>query len=134
MSIRIDKDLFTIGRRAENDLQLSGKEVSREHAEIFRKEDEYVRRDRESRYGTFVNGDRITGEQKLANLDRLRFGGTDPELLFISQAVGAVERVTDLAVGDLRQLSSLLEGLRAMGSSRILEEVLAVVLDSALDV
>jgi sigma-B regulation protein RsbU (phosphoserine phosphatase) len=31
-------------------------------------------------------------------------------------------------------MSSLLEGLRAMSSSRILEEVLAVVLDSALDV
>ncbi len=45
-----------------------------------------------------------------------------------------MERVTDLAVGDLRQMSSLLEGLRAMSSSRILEEVLAVVLDSALDV
>jgi serine phosphatase RsbU (regulator of sigma subunit)/pSer/pThr/pTyr-binding forkhead associated (FHA) protein len=132
--IRIDKDLFTIGRRSENDLQLSGKEVSREHAEIVRKDDEFVVRDKESRYGTFVNGERVNGERKLDNLARLRFGGTDPELLFISQSVGSVERVTDLAVGDLRQLASLLEGLRAMGSSRILEEVLAVVLDSALDV
>lgn len=132
--IRIDKDLFTIGRRAENDLQLSGKEVSREHAEIIHEAGEFKVRDKGSRYGTFVNGERVEADQKLANLDRLRFGGTDPELLFISQAVGSVERVTDLAVGDLRQLSSLLEGLRAMGSSGILEEVLAVVLDSALDV
>ena len=132
--IRVDKDLFTICRRAENDLQLSGKEVSREHAEIFARKDAFVLRDKGSRYGTFVNGERVNGERKLNNLDRLRFGGTDPELLFISQATGSVERVTDLAVGDLRQLSSLLEGLRAMGSSRILEEVLAVVLDSALDV
>src|ERR1700693_1484834 len=83
--IRVDKDLFTIGRRAENDLHLSGKEVSREHAEIFKKEDNFVLRDGDSRYGPFVNGLRITAEQKLANLDRLRFGGTDPELLFISQ-------------------------------------------------
>jgi serine phosphatase RsbU (regulator of sigma subunit)/pSer/pThr/pTyr-binding forkhead associated (FHA) protein len=132
--IRVDKDLFTIGRRSENDLQLTGKEVSREHAEIARQNGRFLLRDKESRYGTFVNGDRITGEQKLENLDRIRFGGTDPELLFISQDVGTVERVTDLAVGDLRQMSSLLEGLRAMSSSRVLEEVLALVLDSALDV
>ena len=45
--IRIDKDLFTIGRRAENDLQLSGKEVSREHAEITTEGDRYVLRDRD---------------------------------------------------------------------------------------
>jgi sigma-B regulation protein RsbU (phosphoserine phosphatase) len=95
---------------------------------------ENIALDLESRYGTFVNGERIAAEQKLENLDRLRFGSADPELLFISQPVGSVERVTDLAVGDLRQLSSLLEGLRAIGSSQILEEVLAVVLDSALDV
>lgn len=31
-AIRIDNELFTIGRRAENDLRLAGKEVSREHA------------------------------------------------------------------------------------------------------
>jgi serine phosphatase RsbU (regulator of sigma subunit) len=132
--IRIEKDLFTIGRRSENDLQLTGKEVSREHAEIFTQNGRFVLRDKESRYGTFVNGERITGDRILGLLDRIRFGGTDPELLFISQEAGAVERVTDLAVGDLRQMSSLLEGLRAMSSSRILEEVLAVVLDSALDV
>src|SRR5271170_5559986 len=93
--IRVDKEQFTIGRRSENDLQLTGKEVSREHAEIFRRNGGFVLRDRDSRYGTFVNGDRITGEKKLENLDRIRFGGTDPELLFISQEVGAVERVTD---------------------------------------
>lgn len=132
--IRVHKDLFTIGRRSENDLQLTGKEVSREHAEIFSQNGRFVLRDKDSRYGTFINGDRITGERKLESLDRIRFGGTDPELLFISQEVGAVERVTDLAVGDLRQMSSLLEGLRAMSSSRVLEEVLALVLDSALDV
>lgn len=60
--IRIDKDPFTIGRRAENDLQLSGKEESHEHAEILGKEGAFVVRDNESRYGTFVNGERIAAE------------------------------------------------------------------------
>jgi serine phosphatase RsbU (regulator of sigma subunit) len=38
------------------------------------------------------------------------------------------------AVNDLRQLAALLEGLRALGSGRVLDEVLALVLDAAIDV
>ena len=37
------------------------------------------------------------------------------------------------AVGDFRQVAALLEGLRAMGTNRVLDEVLALVLDAALD-
>src|SRR5580658_2349213 len=131
--VRIEKDVFTVGRRSGNDLQLTGPEISRDHAEIVRRDDHYVVRDIESRYGTFVNGERVT-ERKLVQLDRLRFGSNGTELLFIEQGAGAVERVTELAVGDLRQVSLLLEGLRAMGSSRVLDDILALVLDSAIDV
>src|SRR5580658_932212 len=131
--VRIEKDVFTVGRRSGNDLQLTGPEISRDHAEIVRRDDHYVVRDIESRYGTFVNGERVT-ERKLVQLDRLRFGAASTELLFIEQGAGAVERVTELAVGDLRQVSLLLEGLRAMGSSRVLDDILALVLDSAIDV
>src|SRR5438045_829236 len=35
---------------------------------------------------------------------------------------------------ELRQMAALLEGLRALGSGRVLDEVLAMVLDSAIDV
>ncbi len=37
-------------------------------------------------------------------------------------------------MNDLRQLAALLEGLRALGSGRVLDEVLALVLDAAIDV
>jgi len=131
--VRIEKEVFTVGRRAGNDLQLTGLQISRNHAEIVLLNGHYAVRDLESRYGTFVNGERVT-ERKLTQLDRLRFGVESPEVLFIEQGTGAVERVTDLAVGDLRQVSMLLEGLRAMGSSRILDDILALVLDSAIDV
>ena len=131
--VRIDKDVFTIGRRAGNDLQLAGPEISRDHAQILQRNGRHVIRDLESRYGSFVNGERIT-ERQLVNLDRLHFGGNSPELLFVAQGAGGVEQVADLAVGDLRQVSSLLEGLRAMGSSRVLDDILALVLDSAIDV
>jgi phosphoserine phosphatase RsbU/P len=131
--VRIEKDVFTVGRRAGNDLQLNGPEISRDHAEIVRRNGHHAVRDLESRYGAFVNGARVV-DHELALLDRLRFGVASPELLFIDHDTGAVERVTDLAVGDLRQVSSLLEGLRAMGSSRVLDDILALVLDSAIDI
>jgi serine phosphatase RsbU (regulator of sigma subunit) len=131
--VRLEKDVFTVGRRAGNDLELNDAQVSRDHAQIIHKNGDHIVRDLDSRYGSFVNGARIT-EHKLVHLDRIRFGETSPELLFISQAAGAVERVAELAVGDLRQVSSLLEGLRAMGSSRVLDDILALVLDSAIDV
>jgi sigma-B regulation protein RsbU (phosphoserine phosphatase) len=130
--VRIDRDVFTIGRRAGQDLQLNGKEISREHAEIAFVDDHYVLRDKDSRFGTWANAERVT-ERSLAHLDRLRFGDAEPEMTFFI-AAGSVERSTELAIGDLRQISSLLEGLRAVGSSRVLDDVLALVLDSSIDV
>jgi sigma-B regulation protein RsbU (phosphoserine phosphatase) len=132
--VRIEKDTFTVGRRTGNDLQLAGPEISRDHAEIVKNDGHYLLRDLGSTYGTFVNGEKIA-ERQLAQLDKIRFGVHTPELLFIEQgSAGAVERISDLAVGDLRQVSLLLEGLRAMGSSRVLDDILALVLDSAIDV
>jgi hypothetical protein len=38
------------------------------------------------------------------------------------------------AVGDLRQVAVMLEGLRALGSGRVLQDVLALVLDTAIEI
>src|SRR6185369_12277649 len=38
------------------------------------------------------------------------------------------------AVSELRHLAALLEGLRALGSGRVLEDVLTLVLDKAIEV
>jgi serine phosphatase RsbU (regulator of sigma subunit) len=38
------------------------------------------------------------------------------------------------AIGDLRHVAALLEGLRALGSGRVLDDVLALVMDSAIEV
>ena len=56
-----DGEIYRIGRREGNDLQLPGSEVSRDHAEIARRGDDWVLVDRGSRYGTFVNGEQVTG-------------------------------------------------------------------------
>ena len=131
--VPIDKPLFTIGRRSGNDLHLMGSDVSRDHAEIAQVEDRFLVRDRGSRYGTFVNGTQIS-EHPLTHGDRIQLGRTGgAELLFLLDDAPAVERLSTSAVGDLRQVAALLEGLRALGSGRVLDEVLALVMDSAIE-
>ena len=51
-----------------------------------------------------------------------------------TQSPASSDKHTTSAVGDLRQVAALLEGLRALGSGRVLDEVLALVMDSALEV
>lgn len=132
----IDPLPFAIGRRETNQLRLTGGEVSREHAEIVREGDDFVLRDRESRYGTFVNGQPVTTHTLRAG-DQIRLGrGGGADLLFAlaDDMVSASVRSSTNAVGDLRQVAALLDGLRALGSGRVLQDVLALVLDTAIEI
>jgi phosphoserine phosphatase RsbU/P len=135
--VPIVKAPFEIGRRETNDLRLAGSEVSRDHALIENENARFVLRDRNSRYGTFVNGEQIT-EKTLSHGDRVRLGRTGgAEMVFLTEAADApapIEKSTTTAIGDLRQITALLEGLRALGSGRVLDDVLALVLNSAIDV
>jgi hypothetical protein len=133
--VPITKNLLCIGRRTESDLRLVGSDVSREHAEIVQQNGDWILRDKGSRYGTYVNGEAIT-EHKLTHGDRVQFGrasGTDVVFL-TGEGPAHTDRSHASAVNDLRQLAALLEGLRALGSGRVLDEVLALVLDAAIDV
>jgi phosphoserine phosphatase RsbU/P len=136
--IHIDKPVFSIGRRSGNDLQLVGSDVSRDHAEIALDNDRFLLRDRGSRYGTYVNGEAVS-EHELKHGDLVRLGRSGgAELVFLlddaTQSPASSDKHTTSAVGDLRQVAALLEGLRALGSGRVLDEVLALVMDSALEV
>jgi serine phosphatase RsbU (regulator of sigma subunit) len=134
-TVVIDRPTFVIGRRTSADLQVVSTDVSREHAEIRQDGEEFSIRDRESRFGTFVNGEKIA-QCVLRHGDRVRLGRTDAvELVFMFD----VERTTGLLdsgsdPSDLRQMAAILDGLRALGSGRVLDEVLTLVLDSALEV
>jgi phosphoserine phosphatase RsbU/P len=131
----LDRPMFLIGRRTAADLQIVSTDVSREHAEIVLEDGRYTLRDRGSRYGTFVNGEQIT-ERVLQHGDRIRLGRTDViELIFATDAAkttGFLEASSDAA--NLRQMAAILNGLRALGSGRVLDEVLALVMDSAIEV
>ncbi len=134
--VPIAKMPFEIGRRETNDLRLAGSEVSRDHAEIVADSGRHMIRDRQSRYGTYVNGEQVT-ERILSHGDRVRLGRSGgAEILFLLEEgeMPSVERSTTTAVGDLRQIAALLDGLRALGSGRVLDDVLSLVLDSAIDI
>ena len=133
--VTLDHLPFSIGRREANDLQLGGSEVSREHAVIREEGGQFLLRDCDSRYGTFVNGDPVK-ECALQSGDRIRLGrggGADLVFLAADDPSRRSGRSTTAARDDLRQLASLLEGVRALGSGRVLQDVLALVLDAALD-
>lgn len=133
--VNIDKSFFTIGRRSETDLRLSGADISRVHAEITVENGLCIIRDKESRFGTFVNGEKHS-EKVLAHGDQIRLGqaGDIEIVFFIDDEAPSAERSAISAAGELRQMATLLEGLRGLGSGRVLDEVLAMVLDSAIEV
>ena len=124
---------FVIGRRTTADLQVSNTDVSREHAEISLDGEAYVLRDKASRFGTYVNGEPVS-ERRLVHGDAIRLGHRDGvEMVFLSDAEesGLARSSSDL--GDFAQMAAVLDGLRALGSGRVLEEVLTLVLDSAIE-
>jgi serine phosphatase RsbU (regulator of sigma subunit) len=133
-TVPLEKDLFRIGRRSSHDLFLSGADVSRDHAQIERKGNRFVLQDRGSRCGTFVNGEPVV-ERPLEHGDRIHIGRSNgADLVFLAEQSASLAPSATAAGGDLRQIATLLEGLRALGSGRVLDEVLALVLDSAIEV
>ena len=91
---------------------------------------------RASRFGTYVNGETVT-ETRLEHGDPIRLGrGGGAEMVFLLDDERGVDRRAGGHRGDRRPaaVAALLEGLRALGSGRVLDEVLALVLDSAIEV
>jgi serine phosphatase RsbU (regulator of sigma subunit) len=122
-----------LGRRSGCTVPLTGSDVSRDHAEIVQDARGFVLRDKMSRFGTFVNDQRVT-EHVLCNGDQIRFGrSSDCEIVFSDRGTDSELRLMT-GSGDFLQLAALLESLRALGSSRVLDDVLAVVVDSAIEI
>ncbi len=133
-TIVVDKSPFNIGRRENNDLRLAGSEVSREHVVIEVIDEAWVVRDLASRYGTTVNESPLTSH-RLKSGDKIRLGrggGADIQV-HIGEETSSVSRSMTGARDDLRQITALLEGFRSLGSGRVLQDVLALVLDAAIE-
>jgi hypothetical protein len=106
----------TIGRGPSNDISLGwDTEVSRVHAELERLGGEWtVNDDGLSRNGTWVNGDRVSGRQRLRDGDVIQVGQTllayrvpDPEDSRPTVAAGGHAAVPDLTAAQRRVLEAL---------------------------
>lgn len=67
---------YTIGRQADNTIQITDLGISGHHSRIFRGPDGYIIEDLKSRNGTWLNGTRIF-HAVLQNNDQIRIGATD---------------------------------------------------------
>jgi EAL domain-containing protein (putative c-di-GMP-specific phosphodiesterase class I) len=80
--VQINRSGFRIGRRFGCDLQLMWATVSGTHAEfITTQNDELILRDLDSTNGTFVNGERISGEVMLEVDDIVQLGASEFRVL-----------------------------------------------------
>lgn len=128
--VDIDAPVFRIGRGPDNDLQLGAPDISREHAEIVTRGDAWVVHDRGSRTGTFVNGAPVT-EKRLTHGDEIVFGhGT---VVMFLEAGKVAARRSAAGPGEFHHVAALLDALRGMGPHRVVDEVLALVLDAAIE-
>lgn len=143
-TITLDSTPFTVGRNKENHLVIADGHVSRNHAGIVLEQGEFFLVDHDSRHGTFVNGERVK-RHKLKPGDQLFFGALrggayvifDPDSAasstaahdFLSQ-IAAVE--VKRGASDLEKLSLFLEAAHKLNTTRMLDDVLATVIEAAL--
>ena len=137
----LDKPTFAIGRGGTNDLRLKGGDVSRQHAEILHHNGQYLVRDCASHCGTYVNGTRVT-EQRLSHGDKIQIGKAEgAQLVFLTHdqtrdpgsRSGGTGTDASGIIGGFRQMATLLDALRGLGGHRVLDEVLTLVMDAAID-
>lgn len=147
---KLTSDLTVIGRSLDCDLVLDPKTVSRRHAEIARRRDEYLIRDLESTRGTFLDGRRVTRPTPLWNEARIQLG--EVTLKFLSRPVevhdddedqSTIFAAVDLLVADDRaiaiarpeeKLRALQKISREFGGELLLDALLGRVLDSLFDI
>lgn len=134
--MEIAKPRFTIGRRKDADLYLPHPDVSRAHAEIVATADGFMVVDARSTCGTYVN-EQPTETARLFDGDLLRFGGpATARIVFLlsDDDDPPTEDPPALVPSEFLHLSQLLLWLSGLGPERVVDEILALVLDSAIDV
>ncbi len=137
---RITPPRFTIGRSSGNDLILGQMGISRSHAEITVHNGEYFVRDLGSKQGTYLNGAR-TEQAALVNGDRLQLGGPQGmslmfrtgDLLQSLLAVSDPKSEINLSMHGFKEVGMLFAAFRALSSVPVLDDLLALVVDTAIE-
>lgn len=81
--IPLDRPELTLGRSSSCAIVVPLPVVSRLHARILLSHDRYSIVDEASANGTFVNGRRLAGEQRLATADEIWLGASEAALTFV---------------------------------------------------
>jgi len=136
--IRLDKSPFLIGRAPDNDLLLLDHRISRRCGAIVFADGCFRFEDRGNKHGVFINDQRIDSHS-LGDGDTISFGVADSyQLVFRLSAVSFSqdEQVPVLASPDHRlgQVSLLLEATAFVHSQLPIQEVLAALVDRAVEV
>jgi serine phosphatase RsbU (regulator of sigma subunit) len=136
--VEIARTPFTMGRQSDSDLVLLDTRISRRHAQIVKTDRGYVLEDVGSRHGTTVNNETVTS-CLLKSGDRIDLGVADSyALTFVEdQAVlgELLEKLEKAATGpapQIQHLGLLLRMAQMMHRAPALEEILAALVDSAL--
>jgi hypothetical protein len=146
----LGKSVFTIGRKAENDLQLLSDSISRQHAEIVYEDDAYYLVDIGSKRGTFVNGQRVE-RCALEHLDRIRIGDNeDEQIIFLDDTVESASAIFDSSPSltltpqqadratsvneELQKLDRFIEVNQAFKFSLTPDDLLCLIVDAAIEI
>src|ERR1700683_2929286 len=70
------RPINSLGRHPNNSIQLLDKIVSKEHCILEQREGQFILRDLGSLNGTYINGERVRGEQMLKHGDEIALGST----------------------------------------------------------
>src|SRR6476646_2644443 len=70
------RPINSLGRHPNNSIQLLDKIVSKEHCILEQRDGQFVLRDLGSLNGTYINGERVRGEQMLRHGDEIALGST----------------------------------------------------------
>jgi sigma-B regulation protein RsbU (phosphoserine phosphatase) len=136
--VEIPQTPFTLGRHSDNDLVLLDNRISRHHARIIQEGEGYSIEDTQSRHGTYVNGERVQA-CRLKTGDQISLGVADSYTISfaVEQAVlpGLLEKLEEAAESptpQLHHLGLLLQMAQILLRVPALEEVLTLLVDSAL--
>lgn len=144
----LNKPVFTIGRKADNDLQLISDTVSRYHAEIVCEDETFLLVDKGSKRGSFVNGQRIE-RCALQHLDQISIGGEDEsQIQFIDDTIATASAIfnqsqlnisnssssrSSSANEELQKLARFVEVNQAFKFSLTPDDVLCLIVDAAIE-
>jgi sigma-B regulation protein RsbU (phosphoserine phosphatase) len=136
--VEIVRTPFTLGRQSDNDLVLLDSRISRHHAQITQNDEGYAIEDMGSRHGTYVNNERVTTAQ-LKSGDQISLGVVDSyqltfagEQVELPQLLEKMGKVAESPAPQLQHLGLLLQMAQMLHRAPALEEVLTMLVDSAI--